>query len=243
LGDYEYSGKGIVEIMNVHVLQHVSFEGLGSIADWLAARRAKISQTRFYEAPHLPDLNSIGMIIIMGGPMSVNDEDKYPWLVYEKQFIRDAVMRGIPVLGICLGAQLIASAMGARVYPNPVKEIGWFPIRAVPTPVGILHLPEEFSAFHWHGETFDLPAGAVHLAKSDACENQAFQLNRNVIGLQFHLETTIESAAALMDNCRDELVAGSYVQSETALRSVPLSAYQEINVVMNDVLSYLIAAP
>jgi len=229
-------------MMNVHVLQHVSFEGLGSIATWLETRQAKISYTQFFEAPHLPNPNSINMIIIMGGPMSANDEDRLPWLAHEKQFIRDAVIRGIPILGICLGAQLIASAMGARVYPNAVKEIGWFPIRAVPTPVEHLRLPEEFIAFHWHGETFDLPAGAVHLAKSDGCENQAFQLNRNVIGLQFHLEATIESVSALLKNCRDDLVSGSYIQNERTLRSVPLSSYHSINTIMNDVLSYLMIA-
>jgi GMP synthase-like glutamine amidotransferase len=229
--------------MRVHVLQHVSFEGLGSIAAWLEARQARISYTRFFEATDLPALDSIDMVIIMGGPMSVNDEDKFPWLVQEKQFIRDAVARGIRILGICLGAQLIASAMEARVYRNPVKEIGWFPIRAVPTPAGNLRLPQECVVFHWHGETFDLPAGAVHLAISDGCENQSFQLRQNVIGLQFHLDTTMESASALLENCGDDLVSGPYIQSERTLRSVPLSSYQAINAVMNDVLSYLAGKP
>jgi GMP synthase-like glutamine amidotransferase len=229
--------------MRVHVLQHVSFEGLGSIASWLDARQARMSYTRFFEAPTLPTLDSIDMIIIMGGPMSVNDDDKFPWLVQEKQFIRDAVVRGTRILGICLGAQLIAGAMGARVYRNPIKEIGWFPVRAVSIPAGNLRLPHECTAFHWHGETFNLPAGAVHLAVSDGCENQAFQLGRNVIGLQFHLETTIESAAALLDNCRGDLVSGPSIQNEMTLRSIPLSSYQAINAVMNDVLSYLAGNP
>jgi GMP synthase-like glutamine amidotransferase len=180
---------------------------------------------------------------VLGGPMSANDEGALPWLVREKRFIRDAVARGIPVLGICLGAQLIAGAMGARVYRNPVKEIGWFPIRAVPAPAGNLRLPQECLAFHWHGETFDLPAGAVQLAKSDGCENQAFQLNRNVIGFQFHLETTPLSATALWENCRDEIVVGPYIQSEKELRSVPLSSYRAINALMDGVLSYLVENP
>jgi GMP synthase-like glutamine amidotransferase len=228
-------------IMRVHVLQHVPFEGLGSIAAWLEARKATILWTRFFEAPKLPAPDSVDMNIILGGPMSVNDEKELSWLVQEKQYIRDSIARGIPILGICLGAQLIAGAMGARIYKNPVKEIGWFPIHAVPATDGGLHLPQECIAFHWHGETFDLPAGAVHLAESEACRNQAFQLNRNVIGLQFHLETTVQSAAALLENCRDELVAGPYIQSEKELRSVPHSSYQAIHSVMNEVLSYLTA--
>ena len=226
--------------MKIHVLQHVPFEGLGSIAPWLESRAASIGFTRFFEGPDLPSFKSLDMIIIMGGPMSVNNEDKLPWLVREKQFIRDAVARGIPVLGICLGAQLIASAMGAKVYRNPVKEIGWFPVRAVPAPAGYFGIPKECVVFHWHGETFDLPAGAVRLAESDGCKNQAFQLNRNVIGLQFHLETTIESAAALIDHCRDELIPGACIQSEAELRAVSPSSYLAINTVMNGVLSYLI---
>jgi GMP synthase-like glutamine amidotransferase len=229
--------------MNIRVLQHVAFEGLGSIAAWIEARQAIAGFTRFFEAPDLPALDSIDMLIILGGPMSANDEDALPWLAREKQFIRDAVAREIPILGICLGAQLIAGAMGARVYPNPIKEIGWFPVRAVPVPAGNFRFPQECIAFHWHGETFDLPEGAVHLAKSECCENQAFQLGRNVIGLQFHLETTLHSASALMENCRDEIVAGPCIQSEKELRSAPLSSYQTINAAMNEVLSYLTEAP
>jgi GMP synthase-like glutamine amidotransferase len=225
--------------MRVHVLQHVSFEGIGSIASWLEGRQAKISYTRFFESSNLPPLDSIDMIVIMGGPMSVNDEDKLPWLAQEKRFIHSAVVRGIPILGICLGAQLIASAMGARIYRNPVKEIGWFPVRAVPTADGSFRLPQECLVFHWHGETFDLPAGAVQLAKSEGCENQAFQLDRNVIGLQFHLETTLESASALVKNCRDDITSGPYIQNEKELLTIPHSAYQEINTIMDKVLSFL----
>jgi len=225
--------------MKVHILQHVSFEGLGSISQWLENQKATISYTRFFEANPLPPPDSIDMIIVMGGPMSANDEDKFPWLNPEKQFIRDAIIHGIPVLGICLGAQLIAGAMGATVFRNPVKEIGWFPVRSIPSPEGCFKLPKDFVPFHWHGETFELPAGAVKLARSEGCENQAFQINRNVIGLQFHLEATFESASALLENCRAEIVQGPYIQSEIKLSSVSLSSYQAINSVMNNVLSYL----
>ncbi len=227
-------------MMKAHVLQHVAFEDLGSIASFLESRNARISHTRFFEKPDLPDPNSIDLIVAMGGPMSVNDEISLPWLVAEKQFLRESIGRGVPVLGVCLGAQLIASALGAKVYANPVKEIGWFPVRALPVPEGYFRFPEECVPFHWHGETFDLPPEAVRLAESEACRNQAFQINRNVIGIQFHLETTVASAAALLENCRNELVPGPFIQNEYEIRAVPRAAYQAVHAVMNDVLSYLL---
>ncbi len=225
--------------MRAHVLQHVPFEGIGSIASWLEAHSAEVSYTRFFEDPALPQPNSRDFVIVMGGPMSVNDESTLPWLRPEKQFIRDAVERGISVLGVCLGAQLIAGALGARVYRNSQKEIGWFPIEATPSSTNAFRFPGKCTVFHWHGETFDLPSGAVRLARSAVCENQAFQIGQHVIGLQFHLETTPESLRAILNNCRDELVSGSYIQTEREMREVKNAVYVEINSLMNDVLTYL----
>lgn len=225
--------------MRVHVLQHVPFEDIGSMALWLAERRADVSYTRFFENAALPSLNGIDLIIAMGGPMSVNDESTLPWLQPEKLFVREAVEKGLPVLGVCFGAQLIASALGARVYRNTQKEIGWFPIEATPTVSHVFRFPEKCTVFHWHGETFDLPSGAARLAKSAACENQAFQIGEHVIGLQFHLETTPESARSILDNCSNELTPGPYVQTEAELRRVKSATYSKINGLMNEVLSYI----
>ncbi len=226
--------------MRAHYLQHVPFEGLGSIESWLQNAGYEISCTRFFDAGTLPAVKDIDFLVAMGGPMSVNDETEHPWLVDEKEFVRNAIHAGKPVLGICLGAQLIASAMGAKVFPNRVKEIGWFPIEAVRYESNsTFQFPKEVEVFHWHGETFDLPDGAVHLAKSKGCINQAFQIRSNVIGLQFHLETTASSAHAIVENCRDELVEDEFVQLEAEILSVPQEKYWSINGLMENVLEYL----
>ena len=181
------------------------------------------------------------LVIAMGGPMGVNDEQSHPWLVPEKEFLRQAIRLGQAVVGICLGAQLIASALGSTVYPGRHTEIGWFPVEAVDPSSDVFQLPGGLTAFHWHGETFDLPDGAVRLAKSEACDNQAFQLGRNVVGLQFHLETTPQSVALLLRHCGHELVPGKYVQTESVIRDMSETACAEINCVMDELLSYVVS--
>ena len=172
--------------------------------------------------------------------MSVNDDEALPWLVPEKYFIRRAVEAGKPVLGVCLGAQLIASAMGARVYPQEVKEIGWFPVHGVDgVDSTCFRFPGTVEAFHWHGETFDLPPGALRLARSDGCENQAFQIGRSVIGVQCHLETTPETARQLVANCRAELSPSKYVQSETDILRAPAGTYRVVNDLVIELLTFL----
>lgn len=225
--------------MRVHVLQHVPFEGLGSISSWLQRRNASLTTTRFFDTHCLPDPGDFDVLIVLGGPMSVNDEHALPWLREEKRFVRASIQSGKRVLGICLGAQLMASALGARVYPGADKEIGWFPVHACGQRAGAFGFPSSTEVFHWHGETFDLPAGAVHLARSEACLHQAFQLGAHAIGLQFHLETTPESADAIITHCRHELVPARYVQSEQQLRSVPSDRYAGINGLMERVLAFI----
>jgi len=226
--------------MRAHYLQHVPFEDLGSIEAWLQAAGYEITSTQLYEPGGFPRVEDIDLLVVMGGPMSVNDEQDYPWLAEEKKFIKNTINTGKPTLGICLGAQLIANSMGGEVFPNSVKEIGWFPIQAVKSESdAVFQFPEEIDVFHWHGETFSLPPGAVQIAENKACKNQAFQIGANVIGLQFHLETTSDSAQAIVDNCRNELVEGEYIQTETGILSAPQERYNSINNLMDNVLGYL----
>ncbi len=227
--------------MRAHYLQHVEFEGLGSIEPWLKAAGCEITNTRFFESAKLPDLKKVDLLVVMGGPMSVNDEDEFPWLIAEKRFIREAIHSGKAVLGICLGAQLIASAMGARVYRNNVKEIGWFPIYGeLSNDASFFGFPRSMNVFHWHGDTFDLPSGATRLAKSDGCKNQAFQLGRSVIGLQFHLETTPKALQKMVSNCHDELIPAKYIQTAKEILSAKPDEYTSINHLMNNILTFLI---
>jgi GMP synthase-like glutamine amidotransferase len=206
----------------VHWLQHVPFEGLGAIGPWLAERGARVTATRCHAAEDLPALDDFDWLIVMGGPMSVHDRDRYPWLAAEQRLVADAIAAGRTVLGICLGAQLIAQALGARVFRAPERETGWFPIEPVAPPTGhpfadLFSRPDD--VFHWHGETFDLPAGAVPLARSAACAHQAFALGSRVLALQFHLEMTPGGARALIEHCPDDLAPGPCVQPAAAILS------------------------
>ena len=222
--------------LKAHWFQHVPFEGLGSIGEWLARKGARVSSTRFFERAVLPDPDDLELLIVMGGPMSVNEEDAYPWLKEEKKLIARAIHRGIAVLGICLGAQLIASALGAGVGRNEFSEIGWFAVESVDG--GATDLPHTLEVFHWHGETFDLPQGSRHLARSEACVNQAFAFADRVLALQFHLETTRASALALVESCRADLAPGRFVQAEAAVLGTP-DQFRRINAVMRSVLDRL----
>lgn len=227
--------------MRVHVLQHVAFEGLGSIAAWLEDRQAEVTCTRFYESAELPDSDAADVVIALGGPMSVNDDDQFPWLQAEKHFIAEAIGKNKIILGICLGCQLIANALGAGVYPGAEKEIGWFPVFADQHAGPGIVLPPSFTAFHWHGETFELPSGAVRLASSALYPNQAFRIERRILGLQFHLETTRESAEELIRHGRDELLPARYVQSERQIRDVGGRQYDHLREKMYGILQQLIS--
>lgn len=226
--------------MRAHYLQHVSFEGLGNIESWLQNKEYEITRTAFFIDTNFPEAHAIDFLIIMGGPMSVNDEALFPWLCAEKEFIREVIKLEKPVLGICLGAQLIASAMGAKIYQNPLKEIGWFPIEGVNTDENdVFVFPDLLEVFHWHGETFDLPPNAIHLARSTGCNNQAFQLGTTVMGLQFHLEMTPDSVQEIISHSHDELITSVYIQSEEEMLSASSQRYAENTKLMYDILNFL----
>jgi GMP synthase-like glutamine amidotransferase len=205
--------------MRIGVLQHAAFESPGHIATWAAARGHEVALTRVFAGEALPRIDALDALVVMGGPMSVRDEARHDWLAPEKRLIGDAIAAGKPVLGVCLGAQLVADALGARVYRNREREIGWFPVS--PTDAGAAHawyrLPGPVRAFHWHGETFDLPAGAVHLARSAACEHQMFAVGERVVALQFHLEVTREGIAEMIRHGESELAPGAFVQARAEM--------------------------
>lgn len=210
--------------MRIHYLMHVAFEGLGSMEPWFVSHDHVITRTRMFAGETLPDPGSVDWLIVMGGPMSVNDEAVHPWLSDERRFIEACMRRSAPTLGICLGAQLIASVLGARVLRNREPEIGWFPVSLTPQGAGLELLrgwPSRFDAYHWHGETFDIPHGAAHAAASDACTHQAFVYGDRVVGLQFHLETQPSGVADLCTHCADELVTAAYVQSAQEMQDQP----------------------
>jgi GMP synthase-like glutamine amidotransferase len=162
-------------------------------------------------------MSDFDWLIIMGGGMSVNDEKQYPWLEEEKKFIRQSIDAGKTVLGICLGSQLVSAALGAKVYPNKVKEIGWFDIEFTcfaKSDKMFFDMGSRLKVFHWHGDTFDLPENAIHLAYSKGCKNQAYIYKDRVLALQFHLEPTLNSLEAMIEHGRDELRTGKYIQTE-----------------------------
>lgn len=229
--------------MRAIILQHVPFEGPGCIEAWLNTRGASIRTIRLFAEDPLPHQEEIDLLIAMGGPMSVNDEAIYPWLAAEKRLIARVIAAGKPVLGICLGAQLMAAALGARVYAAPCKEIGWFPIHAVTALGDQFAFPPKLDVFHWHGETFELPAGATLLASSQGCRHQAFQIGPRAIGLQCHLEITPQSAASLIAACKEELQPGQFVQDEASLLATPFERYAPPHALMGQLLDYLLRAP
>jgi len=222
--------------LNVHCFQHVAEEGLGSIQHWIDAQGHRLTYTRFYKGEKVPSLSDVDMLIVMGGPMGVYEEGSYPFLLEEKRAIQEAINADKLVLGICLGAQLIAAALGAKVYRGQYKEIGWFPLRL--TDMGqdsVLQSLHGATVFHWHGDTFELPVGSSCLAASAATPHQAFLYKSKVLALQFHLECTAQSLAQMCESFASDLVPEAYVQSGEAILR-PQELILKNNALMYDLL-------
>lgn len=202
--------------MRIATIYHVPYEKLGYIEDWIISKGHAITEYELYISQVLPKTDDFDLLILMGGSMSVNDENNYPWLVPEKELIRQVVRSGKSILGICLGAQLIASSLGSRVYRGEHKEIGWFPVRFNQHKklTGWFHqIPLQTTVFHWHGDTFELPPGAIRLAESELTKNQGFLFKENVLAIQFHIEMKPENISLMINNCGNELVQGPYINS------------------------------
>jgi len=193
----------------VLVIQHIECETPGIFLDLLCEQKRPVETVRLYEGEQPPDeLPRFSGLLIMGGPMSVNDEADYPWLKAEDRILKEALALDVPTLGICLGSQLIAKAAGGAVRRGPLKEIGWYPVRLTAAARHdrlFRESPETIEVFQWHGEYFDTPSGAVNLASSDLYQCQAFSIGQNVYGLLFHLEVTAQMVKEWVGTFKEEL--------------------------------------
>ena len=203
------------------------------IDDWTSSHSYTFSATQFFKPQFtIPPTNSYDTLIIFGGPMGVHDEKDYPWLIQEKHHIQEAIKAKKKILGICLGAQLVANALGANVVPNPHKEIGWFSItltrEATQHPI-TNNLDKKMMAFHWHGDRFEIPKNAIHLATSQACNNQAFLYENRILGLQFHIEMDELAVQKVVGAFSHEIQPAPYIQKkETILANAKKTSTRKI---------------
>jgi GMP synthase-like glutamine amidotransferase len=207
--------------MRIHSLEHAPFEGPGRIAAWAHGRGHTLTRTALHDGEVPPAPDAFDLLVIMGGPMSIHEHRNHPWLDAEKCFLAEAIRTRKPILGVCLGAQLLADALGGKVFQNPVREIGWFPVRMLDRGAPFGAFPERLTVMHWHGDTFTIPVGARRVAESDACANQAFVFGDRVVGLQFHIEMEKVGIEDLAAASLDEAGTAPFIQSREQLVAPP----------------------
>jgi len=230
--------------MRIRYIQHVPFEGIGAIADWATARGHEVAGTPVF-VESFPHPGEFEMLVVMGGPMNVYQEREFPWLAEEKRFIRAAIEEGKLVLGICLGAQLLADVLGGEVVRGEELEIGWFPVEMTVDgrdSAVFRALPAHFETLHWHGDTFTIPPGACRVAASSATPNQAFEYDAGrVVALQFHLEATPASWGELAAECAEELQAGGRWVSSAEKMLGSAERFERNNAMLFDLLDAMAA--
>lgn len=227
--------------MQIQLIQHAPFEHPGAIMNWACEKGHSINCTHPYKSEKLPNVSDLDFLIIMGGPQSTMEWDKYPYLRDEIALIQEAIHNKKVVLGICLGAQLITESLGAKTESSPNKEIGVFPLQLTSSgeedPI-FATFPKLFDVMHWHSDMPGLPAGGVLLAQSEGCPRQAIRYGDRVYALQFHMEMTSELLQGMVENCAGDLQAGAYIQD---LRKLLSADFTELNKKMHFVLDYLSA--
>lgn len=207
--------------MKIHCLVHLEFETLGNIKDWVQSKGYTISLTMPCKDSFYPGTEEFDLLIIMGGLMSVYQEDEYPWLIKEKEFVRNAIESGKSVYGICFGAQMLSELLGGTVSRNKFREIGWHKVQSLDAfnkDASLFDCPSEFTILQWHGDTFTLPEGAARLFESEACLEQGFIYGSDVLAVQFHPEADEQCVESLLTQCSSDLVEGRYIQSGEEIR-------------------------
>lgn len=229
--------------MRIHILQHVPYESPGSISDWAEEKGFPVSYTQFYKNVKLPQPEDFDLLVIMGGPMNIYESEKFPWLMPEKDFIRNCITAKKKILGICLGSQLLANAMGAKVFRNNETEIGWFPIYKKGTHPVLNLFPEgDITAFHWHDDTFEIPMGAVPLFYSETTKNQGFIFDDHVFALQFHWEIQPDTLQELIKHVSGGLVPQKHVQTPENMLNHKIQ-FETARKYLRNLLDYIQALP
>lgn len=228
--------------MHIHYFQHDHFEDLGYIGEWADSRNFATSVTRFDLNPELPSLDSFDWLVVMGGKMGVNDSAEFPWIADEIEFIKKVIQSGKIVIGICLGSQLVAKALGARVYKNIDQEIGFMPVyfnKIALNDTVFRHFPGELTVMHMHFDVFDLPSGATAMSNNAVTPCQAFRYKKNAFALQFHFEITESNAPVFIREITPEIIPGKHVQTPDEMLSQIICCRYN-NQIFNNVLDSIL---